>query len=255
MAEDVGKKVPMSLPRRLICDLLYFARQNPSIPVQRWMSLAPLVQARREARVRISWCTLFLKAFSLVARQIPELRRTYIPFPFPHFYEHPISIASVALERDYRGEKAVLFGHLRGPDNQALGELERYLRRYKEEPVEQFGLFRRALFVSRFPWPLRWFAWWLSLNWSGQKRASRMGTFGVSVYSGLGAESLHPLSPLPTLLNYGVIQEDGRVPVRITYDHRVMDGSTVARVLVLLEQTLNTEILAELGAAQPAQAA
>ena len=56
-----------------------------------------------------------------------------------------------------------------------------------------------------------------------------MGTFGVSVYSALGAESLHPLTPLTTALNYGVIQENGDVTVRVIYDHRVMDGATVAR--------------------------
>lgn len=255
MSEDPGKYVPMSIPRRLICDLLYFARQVPSIPVQRQMNLEPLMRARKEASVRIGWCTLFLKAYGLVAQQIPELRRAYVPYLVPHFYEHPLSIASVALEREYRGEKAVLFGHLRGPENQTLTGLEQYLKRYKEDPVESFGLFRRALFISKFPWPLRWFAWWLTLSFSGQKRACRLGTFGVSVYSGLGAESLHPLSPLTTLLNYGVIQEDGLVMVRIIYDHRVMDGSTVARALGLLESTLNNEMVAELGAARPAQAA
>ncbi len=48
-----------------------------------------------------------------------------------------------------------------------------------------------------------------------------MGTFGVSVYSGLGARSLHPISPLTTTLNYGTIGKDGDVSVRIVYDHRV----------------------------------
>ena len=34
--------------------------------------------------------------------------------------------------------------------------------------------------------------------------------------------------------------------VRIIYDHRVMDGATVARALALLEQILNHDICAEL---------
>ena len=82
-----------------------------------------------------------------------------------------------------------------------------------------------------------------------------MGTFGLSVYSSHGAESLHPLSPLTTTLNYGVIREDGTVPVRIVYDHRVMDGATVARALALLEQTLNQDIRAELVGTSSARAA
>jgi hypothetical protein len=69
-----------------------------------------------------------------------------------------------------------------------------------------------------------------------------VGTFGVSVYSGLGAESLHPLSLMTTTLNYGVIAEDGTVDVRIIYDHRVLDGATVARVLGELEEVLNNQI-------------
>jgi hypothetical protein len=62
----------------------------------------------------------------------------------------------------------------------------------------------------------------------------------------LGASSLHPLSPLTTALNYGVIGADGGVDVRLIYDHRVMDGATVARALQDLERVLNCEIVAEL---------
>ncbi len=70
----------------------------------------------------------------------------------------------------------------------------------------------------------------------------------MSVYSGLGAESLHPLSPLTTTLNYGVIDSQGRVQVRLVYDHRVLDGATVARALVRLEEVLNQEMVGELNA-------
>ena len=60
------------------------------------------------------------------------------------------------------------------------------------------------------------------------------------------AASLHPLSPITTVLNYGVIADDGSVNVRIIYDHRVFDGATVARALAEMERVLNCEILAEL---------
>ena len=72
------------------------------------------------------------------------------------------------------------------------------------------------------------------------------GTFGVSVYSGLGAESLHPLSPLTATLTYGVIDPNGNVDVRLIYDHRVLDGADVARALGELEGVMNEEILQEL---------
>ena len=176
-------------------------------------------------------------------------------FPRPYYYEHPFSIASIAIEREYEGENAVFWGHLRRPEQQSLRELQAQLRRFKDEPIRSFGLFRRLLLVGRLPRPVRRLAWWIGLNFSGRKRASYMGTFGVSVYSGLGAESLHPISPLTTTMNYGTIAADGVVTVRIVYDHRVVDGATVARALGCLEDVLNQEIVAELEQEAQARAA
>ena len=246
MGTTQGRTLALSAPRRLICDLIYFAQKVPSVPVQRKMNVADLAAFRTRAPRRVSWCAIFTKAYACVAADLPELRRAYMPFPWAHLYEHPFSIASLAVERVYKGDHAVFIAHLRDPAGQSLRNLDENLRRFKEEPVESFGLFRRALLVSRLPRCLRRGLWWIGLNTSGAKRARRMGTFGVSSYSGLGAESLHPLSPLTTLLNYGVIREDGSVPVRIIYDHRAMDGATVARALARMEQVLHEEILTEL---------
>ncbi len=73
-----------------------------------------------------------------------------------------------------------------------------------------------------------------------------MGTFGISVYASLGAASLHPLSPLTTTLNYGVLKQDGSVNVRLIYDHRVLDGANVARALADLEHILVNDICREI---------
>lgn len=244
--QTVGRLLPLSPARRNICDLLYFAKKIPTVPVQREVNVAALREQLARWPAPPSWCAIFTKAYGIVCLRFPELRRAYMSFPWPHLYEHPSSIASVAIERQYWGENAVFFAHLRSPEGQSLSDLQSHLRRLKEEPVETFGLFRRAIAYSRVPRPLRRLAWWIGLNSSGYKRAKRLGTFGVSVYSGLGAESLHPLSPLTTTLNYGVIRPDGQVTVRIIYDHRVMDGTTVARALACLDQVLHQEILDEL---------
>jgi hypothetical protein len=226
--------------------VVHFARQVPSIPVQRRMNLAPLVEARALAGRRISWCAIFTRAFACVAQRLPELRRAYLSFPSAHLYEHPLSVASVAIERQYRGENVVLFARLPGPERQTAAEVDALLRSYREKPIEEIHVFRRALILSGFPGCLRRWLWWWALNGSGASRAWRLGTFGVSVYSGLGAESLHPLSPLTTTLNYGIIEPDGQVSVRLIYDHRVLDGSTVARALGLLEEVLRNQMAAEL---------
>jgi hypothetical protein len=233
-----------------MCDLLAFAKAVPTVPVQRQMNLAPLaaMRARRAGAPDLpGWCALFTKAYGVTAGRFPELRRAYLSFPWPHLYEHPFSIATVAIEREHQGENVVLWGFVRNPEEQSLGDLQKHLRRYKEEPVESVSQFRRTLRFGRLPRPLRRAGWWIGLNCSGALRAKRLGTFGVSVYAGLGAEGLHPLSPLTTTLNYGVLQPNGTMPVRIIYDHRVLDGATAARALSCLEDVLNGEILTELG--------
>jgi hypothetical protein len=239
MGEPCGRRLALSPPRRLICDMMHFARKIPSVPVQRRMNIAPLVAARREARSRPSWCALFTKAYAMVAEKRPQLRRAYLSFPWPHLYEHPVSIASIAVERRIDDEDAVLFAQVRAPEQHTPEQLDCFIKECKELPIEQIGTFRRALRISRLPRFLRRFIWWLGLNSSGYRRARNLGTFGVSVYSGLGAEGLHPLSPLTTTLNYGIIAEDGTVDVRVIYDHRVLDGATVARALEDLEGILN----------------
>jgi hypothetical protein len=246
MHDQAGRTIALSLPRRLITDLVYFARKVPTIPVQRRLNVSAVRDARAQLADRPSWSAIFLKAYGFVATAFPELRRAFLPCPWARLYEHPVNIASFAIERMYQGEPAVFFAHIRSPEEQGLHELDAEIRRHREEPIESFGLFRRALKMSRLPLPLRRLMWWIGLNQSGYKRAKRMGTFGLSVYSGLGAESLHPLSPLTTTLTYGVIADDGMVDARLVYDHRVMDGAVVARALACLERVLNQEILAEL---------
>lgn len=247
MPKPRGRTLSLSLPRRFVCDLVHFAQQVPTVPVQRRMNLAPLVAARQAASPRPSWCTLFTKAYARVAARRAELRRMYLSFPYPRLYEHPCSVASIAFERQFAGEEGVFFAPLRSPDELSLAELDARLKMYREQPVEEITPFRRILKVSRLPRPIRRLAWWIGLNAWGSRRAHYMGTFGVSVYSSLGAASLHPLSPATTSLNYGVIEADGSVDVRIIYDHRVMDGSTVARALADLEGVLLEEMVAELG--------
>jgi pyruvate/2-oxoglutarate dehydrogenase complex dihydrolipoamide acyltransferase (E2) component len=47
-------------------------------------------------------------------------------------------------------------------------------------------------------------------------------------------------------LTFGVFGADGRVPVRITMDHRVFDGMEIAKIMARLEGVLNGPILQEL---------
>ncbi|MBA4019495.1 MAG: hypothetical protein C0483_20205 [Pirellula sp.] len=245
-----GRSVQLDPHRVLVCDLLHFAKQVPSIPVQRRMQLAVVQEARNAARPRPSWCVLFTKAFARVAAEMPELRRAYLGFPSERFYEHPESVASISVERMRGGKRRLAFAKLTRPESRPLVVLDRYLKRFANSHDGNMGVAQLALKIARLWRPIRLAVWWLGLNLSGTFRSRRLGTFGVSVYSSLGAESLHPIAPLPFVLNYGVIQPNGEVDVRIIYDHRILDGATIARALALLEETLQGEMVAELQSLQ-----
>lgn len=244
MSSIKGRYFPLSLPRRWIGDLLYFAKQVPSVPVERVMDLSAVQKARQQSGV--SWPAIFVRAFAIAGKKHPELRQALLRYPWTRCYEHPFSVGSVALERKYEGEPAVFFGQVMAPENHPLTSIDAHLKRYKTEPLENIPHFKRVIWLSKFPVWLRRFGWWISLHWIGEKRAKRLGTFGLSVYSGLGASSTHPLSPLSYLINYGVIDERGRITVRLIYDHRIVDGALIARALATMESILTGPIVDEL---------
>lgn len=252
-----GRRLPLSRARRLVVDFLHFAAGVPTVPVQRRIRLQPVLDARAALTDRPAWTAILVKAFARVSAEVPELRRAYCKFPWPHLYETDTPVASVVVERDFEGEKAIFIGRIKDPASLSLPELTRRLRAFAETPVEQVKDFRRALRMVRYPRPVRRALWWIGLN-VGRQRARHFGTFGVSVYSALGAESLHPLSPLTTILNYGVFSPAGEADLRVVYDHRVTDGAVIARVLARMEEVLTGPMVEELrglAAAQTSRAA
>jgi hypothetical protein len=239
-----GRAIPLSVQRRMIIDLLYFATGIPTLPVQKRMSLGPIVAARAACQRRPRWTAIFTKAYALVAQEFPDFRRVYIKIPWPQLYEYPTSRATILIERDYRGESAVCPVSIKDPAHQTLRDIGSWIEHASTAPVEDIKDFRRWTQFARLPRFLRRALWWVGLNW-GRQRGNYFGTFGVSVYSALKAESLHPLAPTTTVLNYGVMTEDGVLDVRIIYDHRVMNGATVARALTRLEEILNSVMVEE----------
>jgi hypothetical protein len=239
-----GRAIKLSPGRRLVGDLMRFSKNIPRITVQRRIDIGPVVKARQALDPRPSWTAIFLKGYALLSQETPEFRRAYVKLPWPHLYEYPESVAAITHERDFEGEKAVLQTRTKAPARRSLAELVALVREAQSSPVMEVREFRRALTMARVPAPFRRLLMWLALN-LGRQRAIYFGTFHLSVYSGLGAESFNPLTPLTTLLNYGPIDAAGQVNVRILYDHRVMDGATVARALDRFEEILNGPVADE----------
>jgi hypothetical protein len=229
-----------------VTDLLTFRQHIPTATVERRMDLAALVAERQGCTPRPSWAAVFAKAFALVGRSRPELRRSYMTFPWARLYEHPSSTAVINVERQLPDEAVVTQCLIRRPDNRTLTEMDAILRSFQDEPLERLRWYRRAVAMSKIPWPIRRLVWRGVLNVSGRLRCHNFGTFGLSSVGAQGAGLLQVMPLATSMLHYGLFTGAGTLDVRLTWDHRVMDGGVAARILVELERTLQGDILAEL---------
>jgi hypothetical protein len=223
-----------------------FSQQVPAVTVERRVNLAALVAARQGCTPRPAWAVVFAKAFALVARSHPALRRSYMAFPRARLYEHPYSTVAVNVERQLPDEAVVVQCLVRRPDARPLAELDGIVRSYQVEPLGRLRWYRRAVAMSRVPWPVRPLLWWGALNVFGRRRCHNFGTFGVSTVAAQGAGLLHLIPVLTSMLHYGLIDEAGDLDLRFTFDHRVMDGAAAARALVGIDQALHGPVLREL---------
>ncbi len=252
MSLPSGSTISLTPLRRHMGDLMHASRQVPMVAIERRLHLADLIQARQALEVRPSWFALFMKAYALVAEQLPPLRQSYLTFPWERLHQHACNVANLAIARSVDGESGVLALQIRSPETKSLWEIDDLIRRGRTEPVENFGDYRRQLRTARLPKFLRRLLWWFGSNVSGHRRLQHFGTFGVTGVAALGSASLHLLSPLTTTLTYGVFEPDGSVLCRLFYDHRVLDGIVPCQALESLEKKLCGPLVRELRGDQPA---
>jgi hypothetical protein len=243
-----GTPKTISLPRRLICDLMRASMGVPFVSLSRPLNIRPLLEARAAAVAPAGWAAIFVKAFALVARDEPILRTVYAKWPWPSLYELPKSVALVAIARIEDGEECVLPQRIAAPEALPLAAVDAEIRRGKTAPVADVPMFRKIMRATRLPLPLRRLSWAIGLNF-GRQRGNWFGSFAVSSVAAYGGGELHPVTPGPYIVSYGVVEEGQTIHVVIRWDHRVTDGAPIARVLTRLEQVLNTEIAAELRSA------
>lgn len=230
--------------RRLTTDVLFFHRRVPVCPHDRVIDLSPLRDIRAACPHRISWSLLFLKAFGMVAQSQPVLRQLYFPWPWASVYEHPSTVAMMAIHRDFHDEPWLFWGRFQQPESTSLAKLQSRLEKYLTDPVER--VFRQQLQLSALPTPLRRALMWWNLNAFGPARAKRTGTAFLSTIAGQGAEIQCPPAFLTSNLTYGPMDDAGRCRLTIGYDHRLMDGRVVAIALRQIEDVLNGAIATEL---------
>src|SRR6476660_1902224 len=208
----------ITLPRRLVADLMHASIRVPFVSLARPLHIRALQEARAQAAQRPGWAAIFVKAFALVA-----------------------------IARVEDGQDCVLPQKVTAPDEMPLAEVDALIRHAKEAPIDEVPAFRKILRTTRLPLPLRRLFWAVGLNF-GRQRANWFGSFGVTSVAAYGAGQLHALSPGPFVLSYGVEKPDHTIDVVLRWDHRITDAALMARMLNRLEQVLNSEISAELRA-------
>jgi len=238
--------VLLSPARRLMCDYVSLSRLVPQLAVERRMNLQPLIQVWEGLVDRPSWFALFIKAYALVARHYEPLRRSYVGLPWPHLYQHADSVAHCTVERRIGKEDCVFSMQISQPDQRPVNEISALIHHARTAPLLQIGAFRKQWLFSWLPFPLRRLVFWVILNAWGKLRTWNLGTFGIAGLCSFGSNLVSFPTPHTTMLGCGLFQPDGTVTVRMMCDHRVVDGSVVARALEDLERTLNEEVCEEL---------
>jgi hypothetical protein len=111
-----SRYVALSLPRLWMRDGLHFGMKSMVVGGATSIQVARVAEVRRRHQPLISWSAILIKAIALVAKEWPDLRRAYMPFPWAHLYEHPHNVATVVLEREWRNAPAVFFDQIQQPE-------------------------------------------------------------------------------------------------------------------------------------------
>lgn len=238
--------VRLSLPRLWMRDVVYFGTKSMIVGGSVTLRLSPLVAARRNSQPLVSWSAILIKAIALTSQKWPELRRAYIAFPWPHLYEHPHCVATVVVEREWCGSRAVFFDQIPAPETKSLREIDHLLDGVKELKVEIVGSFRRLIRITRYPLLLRRLIWLIALRGAGRLKSRYFGTFSINSLISRHGYTTQTATPVTMSFEYGPVGPDGKMSVQVFMDHRVIDGGTAHRLFVDLETILNRDIVDEL---------
>lgn len=240
-----GTKLKLANERRLVSDVVRAAQNMPMAGIQRDLDLSLLNLYRMKTRPRISWDVLMMRAYSLVARDCPELRQAYTRLPRPHLYQHHENVCLLTIARQYHGRERLFFARFGSPDQHTLVQLQEKYNYYRDTPVHEIKQFRHQIWFARVPLPLRRFLWWNLFNVWPKKRASHMGTFGMSISRYKGAMGCKHLGPNTTILGVDPRPRNGICRLLLTFDHRVLDGKPAADALEKLRDVLENKITRE----------
>ncbi len=241
-----GKNIPMTGQRSIVCDLTDIARRAPLVPIQRKIDVSDLRDWRSRVRPRISWQVIMMRAYALTSMQNPVLRQSYVPFPWPHFYQHHESVCLLMVQRQVEGVDRLMFARFARPEYYSLLQLQEIFNELRRRPIDQIRQLQHQVWFARLPWLIRKVAWRLMTDWLPARRATHMGTFGMSLSTLRGTHGTFHLGPCSTILGYDQLCRDGTARITLTFDHRILDGKPAMDALDSFRKHLQTTIRNEL---------
>src|SRR5258708_36424178 len=89
----------ISIPRRLVADLMHASIRVPFVSLARPLNIRSLIEARAQMARAPGWAAIFVKAFALVAKEQPALRTLFAKCPYARFYALPPSLCLSTVAR------------------------------------------------------------------------------------------------------------------------------------------------------------
>lgn len=241
-----GKRIRLTNGRQLVDDVISMAQRIPTAGIGAQYSTEEIASLRRLTRPKISWNVLYLKAYSLVASQLPELNQIYVKFPWPHLYQHGSVVCMMTVIREFQGEHRLFFARFCNAHQQSLESLQERYNHLMDAPVESIRQFRHQIRFAKFPRLLRRLGWHIMFDWWPSKRASHVGTIGMSFSGYRGVYGNRHLGPATSILGVDPTPRNGKSRLTLTFDHRILDGIPAATTLDSIHRTINSTIKAEL---------
>lgn len=239
------------LQRRWIREIVHFGQSSHVVGGNCVINVAAASKARAACAARISWAAIMVRAFGVASHTWPQMRQCYLPFPWPHFYEHPHCNATIVTERHWRGGRAAFFDQIIATERLTLVEIERALRALRNEPVESVGGYRRLIRFARLPTPLLRLVCHLIFRWSGRMRSRYFGTYSINRIPASRSTVMQSTTPITVNVYFGSVNQAKDMMIQILVDHRVVDGIDIGRIAASVETIVNTQIVAELGCIEP----
>jgi hypothetical protein len=241
-----GKRIALSNGRRLIDDVTEIAKTIPAAGITGDFALAEVDRLRRLTRPKLSWNVIYLKAYAKVAQQTPELNQIHVRFPWPHLYQHHSIVCMMTINRHLDGEDRLFFARFNNPHNDSLAVLQEKYDFFRQAPINEIRQFRHQIRFANAPWFVRRIAWWLMFALWPAKRASHVGTIGMSFSGYRGVYGNQHLGPLTSILGIDPFPRQGKARLVLTFDHRVLDGIPAANVLQQIHQLVMGEVYREM---------